>query len=163
VDRTLICKVVGCSLRILGFPALVAFMSGCCLDTGSFTRTCVSVSEGMLCTFWCEGVVTADGDSFACGIGSAVLFCEKIRRSVRLHVIWVGAPYVLLIPASLWNEWVLLTLRIVSGGVVCTLASELSGCSLRTVLYTVYITFVFEMFGCSLRNALNAVFFMQWS
>ena len=28
---------------------------------------------------WCDD---ADGDSFACGIGSAVLFCGKIRRCV---------------------------------------------------------------------------------
>jgi hypothetical protein len=96
-------------------------------------------------------LVSAKMGCFVWIVSYAVLLTQCY---LRLQVKGVGAPYVRTVHSCTLGNC---SLRIVPVGVLCTLASEMSGCSLRTVLYRVHLTLV------SLRIlGFRAFFFYEW-
>ena len=80
--------------------------------------------------------ITLVSEKMGCYVGIAPDIVLLTQCALRLQVKCVGAPYVLCIPAP---YELLLT--------HCTLASEMSGCCLRTMVYRVLLTIIFVQIG----------------
>ena len=90
--------------------------------------------------------ITLVSEKMECYVGIAPDAVLLTQCALRLQVKCVGAPYVVCMPAP---YELLLT--------HCTLASEMSGCCLRTVVYSVPLTIISAQIG-----APDGLLLKQW-